>query len=55
MNKTFFIDIKKDFQRIKDALIIVQIQMEKISKIFIIDDQPLVEFYRSLKIFVNVY
>ena len=40
---------------IQSALIIGQIQMENISKIFIIDDQPLTKFYRSLKLFVNVY
>ena len=55
MNNTFVIDFKKYFQTFEDALIIVQIQMENISKIFIIDDQPLAKFCRSLKIFVNVY
>ena len=48
-------DIEKYFQRFKDALIIVQIHMENISKIFIIDDQPLAEFCQSLNIFVHVY
>ena len=36
LNKAFLIDIKKYFQRFKDALIIVKIQIENISKIFII-------------------
>ena len=49
------IDIKKYFQRFKDAFIIAQIQMGKISKIFIFDDQPLAKFCKSLKKLVNVY
>ena len=53
LNKIFLIDIHKYFQRFKDALIIVQIQMENVLKIFIIDDQPLAKFYRSLKIQLN--
>ena len=53
LNKTFLIKINKYFQRFKDALIIMQIQMENISKI--IDDQLLAKFCRSLKIFFNVY
>ena len=44
LNKTFLKDIKKYFQRFEDALIIVQIQIENISKIFIIDDQPLAKY-----------
>ena len=50
LNKTFLIDINKYFQRFKDALITVQIQMKNFSKIFIIDDQPLVKFCQWLKI-----
>ena len=48
-------DVNKYFRIFKDALIIVQIQMEKNSKIFIIDDQPLTKFGQSLKIYVDVY
>ena len=55
LNKTFLIGINKYFQRFKDGSIIVQIQMENILKIFIINDQPLAKFCRTLKIFVNVY
>ena len=54
-NKTSLIDINKYFQRFKDALIIQQIQMENVSKTFIIDDQSVTKFCWSLKIFVNFY
>ena len=33
----------------------MQIQMENISKMFKIDDQPLAQFCRPLEIFVHVY
>ena len=49
LNKTFLIEIDKYVQ-----LIIVQIQMKNISKIFIIDNKPLAKLLRFLKIFVNV-
>ena len=47
LNKTFLIDVNKYFQTFKDALIIVQIQMENTSETFIIDDQALAKSCRS--------
>ena len=44
LNKKFLLDINKCFQKFEDALIIVAIQIENISKIFLIDDQPLAKF-----------
>ena len=51
LNKTFLVDINKYCQKFKDTLIIVQIEVENVSKIFIVEDQSLAKFCRSLKIF----
>ena len=37
-------DINKYFQTFRDVLIIMQIQMQNISKIYVIEDQPLAKF-----------